>query len=482
MSENTEKRKPTFRYAVLVILAVIIFTTIGMVGYGASVTTMFLLSWIIVVPAAMKLGYTNSEIERAGFEVGVDAFQSNFIILSVGALIAAWTASGTIPTIVYSGLLIITPKYFLVATLIICSLTSIATGTSWGTLGTSGVALISIGNSMGVHPGLTAGAIISGAFFGDKMSPLSDTTNLAAAICKTNIITHIKHMMGTTVPSYIICVILYTVIGFKYANSTIDYHQISEVTTILKANFHIGVIALIPIIFLMILLVLQKPPILSILASTVMAGVVAVLQEGQKIKDIFEYMLSGFQIETGLAYTDKLLNRGGIMSMAETALLVFVVFVIAGILQRTGFLEVLLEPMIKRIGNSRTKLVGSTFIVSYLANAFSSSMMFTSVFVGTVMSPIFREFKLKPENLSRIIEDTATLGAPLIPWNSNAIFCSQTLGVGIFTFIPYCFLNWISPIINFIYGVTGFSMPTYTDEELKELERQELESQNFANI
>jgi len=305
---------------------------------------------------------------------------------------------------------------------------------------------------------------------------------LAAAVCKTDIITHIKHMMGTTVPSYLICVVLYTVIGFKYADSTIDYQQIGEVLTVLKGNFHIGFIALIPIIFLMILLIFQKPPILSILASTAMAGVVAVFQEGQKMQDIFEYMLSGFKIETGLAYTDKLLNRGGIMSMAETALLVFVVFVIAGILQRTGFLEVLLEPMIKKIGNSRTKLVGSTFIVSFLANAFSSSMMFTSVFVGTVMSPIFREFKLKPENLSRIIEDTATLGAPLIPWNSNAIFCSQTLGVGIFTFIPYCFLNWISPVINFIYGVTGFTMTTYTDEELRELEKQELEAQNFANI
>ncbi|WP_027701011.1 Na+/H+ antiporter NhaC [Metaclostridioides mangenotii] len=482
MSNNTEKRKPTFRFALLVILAVIGFATIGMVGFGASVTTVFLLSWLIVVPAAMKLGYTNSEIERAGFEVGVDAFQSNFIILSVGVLIAAWLASGTIPTIVYGGLLTITPKYFLVATLIICSATSLATGTSWGTLGTSGVALIAIGNSMGVHPGLTAGAIISGAFFGDKMSPLSDSTNLAAAVCKTNIMTHIKHMMGTTVPSFIICLVLYTVIGFKYAGNTIDSHQINEVMTVLESNFHIGFVALIPIIFLMILLILQKPPIISILSSAVVAGVIALFQEGQKIPDILDYMLNGFNIETGLEYTDKLLNRGGIMSMAETALLVFVVFVIAGILQRTGFLEVLLEPMIKKIGQSRTKLVGTTFIVSYLSNAFSSSMMFTSVFVGTAMSPIFREFKLKPENLSRIIEDTATLGAPLIPWNSNAIFCSQTLGVGVFTFMPFCFLNWISPIINFIYGVTGFNMNTYTDEELIELEKRELECRNFANI
>jgi NhaC family Na+:H+ antiporter len=470
MNKNVEKRKPTFRFAALVMLAVICLTTVGIVAFDASITTMFLLSWLIVVPASMKLGYTNNEIEGFAFEVGKDAFQSNLIILSVGALIATWIAAGTIPTVVYSGLTIITPKYFLLTTLLVCSLTSVATGTSWGTLGTSGIAMMSIGTSMGIPAGLIAGAIISGAFFGDKMSPLSDSTNLAAAVCKTDVITHMKHMIYTTGPAYIICTVLYTVIGFKYANNTIDYNQINQVKEVLNSNFHVGFVAMLPILFLLGMLLLQKPPIISILSSAVMGGVIAIVQEGAKIGDLLNCMLNGYSIETGLVYADKLLNRGGIMSMAETVLLVFIVFLIAGILQKTGFLEVLLQPMINKIGNSRTKLVGSTFLVSYFANAFSSSMMFTSVFVGTVMSPLYKEFNLKPENLSRIIEDTATLGAPLIPWNSNAVFCSQTLGVSPFDFIPYCFLNWVTPIISFIYGVTGFTMKTYTDEELKELQ------------
>lgn len=466
MSKNIEKRKPTFQFAVLVMVAIISLTTVGMVVFKASITTMFLLSWLIVVPAAMKLGYTNSEIEEMGFDVGKGAFQSNIIVLSVGVLIATWIAAGTIPTIVYSGLAIITPKYFLVTTLVVCSLTSIATGTSWGTLGTSGIALMSIGTSMGVPAGLTAGAIISGAFFGDKISPLSDSTNLSAAVCKTDVITHIKHMTLSAVPAYIICVVLYTVIGFKYANNTIDYNQINQVMEVLKANFNIGFVSIIPIIFLLILLLLQKPSIVSILASGVAGAIIAFFQEGESVSKLLNYMLNGFSIDTGLEYTDKLLNRGGIMSMAETVLLVFIVFVIAGILQKTGFLEVLLQPMLSKIGKSRTKLIGTTFISSYLANAFSSSMMFTSVFVGTIMEPLYKEFNLKPENLSRIIQDTATLGAPLIPWNSNAIFCSQTLGVSSFEFIPYCFLNWITPLITFIYGVTGFTMKTYTEEEV----------------
>ncbi|RDY29134.1 Na+/H+ antiporter NhaC [Romboutsia weinsteinii] len=473
MSKNINKKKPSFRFAALVMLAIISLTTVGIVVFDASITTMFLLSWLIVVPAAMKLGYTNNEIEEFGFQVGKDAFQSNLIILSVGVLIGTWIAAGTIPTVVYSGLTIITPKFFLLTTLIVCALTSIATGTSWGTLGTSGIAMMSIGTSMGIPAGLTAGAVISGAFFGDKMSPLSDSTNLAAAVCKTDVITHMKHMLFTTVPAFLICIVLYTVIGFKYAGNTIDYNQINEVMSVLKSNFNIGFIAIIPILFLLTMLLLQKPAIVSILSSSIMAVLISIIQEGEKIGDLLGYMLNGYSIETGLVYTDKLLNRGGIMSMAETVLLVFIVFVIAGILQKTGFLEVLLQPMIDKIGNSRAKLVGSTFIVSYAANAFSSSMMFTSVFVGTIMSPLYKEFKLKPENLSRIIEDTATLGGPLIPWNSNAIFCSQTLGVSPYEFIPYCFLSWITPIISFIYGVTGLTMKTYTDIELKELETKE---------
>ncbi|UOW69563.1 Na+/H+ antiporter NhaC [Paraclostridium bifermentans] len=467
MSENIEKRKPTFRFAMLVMISIISLTTVGMVVFKASITAMFLLSWLIVVPAAMSLGYTNNEIEEFGFEVGKSAFQSNLIILSVGVLISTWIAAGTIPTIVYSGLTIITPKYFLLTALILCSLTSLATGTSWGTLGTSGIALMSIGNSMGIPAGLTAGAIISGAFFGDKMSPLSDSTNLAAAICKTDVITHMKHMMFTTVPAYLICIVLYTVIGFKYANNAIDYNQIDQIKEVLSSTFNIGMVSLIPIIFLLVLLLLQKPPIVSILASSILGGIIAVIQEGQKVGDLLNYVLNGYSIETGITYADKLLNRGGIMSMAETVLLVFIVFIVAGILQKTGFLEVLLKPMIDRIGNSRAKLVGSTFVVSYFANAFSSSMMFTSVFVGTIMSPLYKEFKLKPENLSRIIEDTATLGGPLIPWNSNAIFASQTLGVSPFEFIPYCFLSWITPIISFIYGITGITMKTYEEQELE---------------
>ncbi|MGL5559472.1 MAG: Na+/H+ antiporter NhaC [Paraclostridium dentum] len=470
MSENIEKRKPTFKFAMLVMIAIISLTTVGMVMFKASITAMFLLSWLIVVPAAMRLGYTNNEIEEFGFEVGKSAFQSNLIILSVGVLISTWIAAGTIPTIVYSGLTIITPKYFLLTALILCSLTSLATGTSWGTLGTSGIALMSIGNSMGIPAGLTAGAIISGAFFGDKMSPLSDSTNLAAAICKTDVITHMKHMMFTTVPAYLICIVLYTVIGFKYANNAIDYNQINQINQIkevLSSTFNIGMVSLLPIIFLLVLLLLQKPPIVSILASALLGGIIAVIQEGQKVGDLLNYVLNGYSIETGISYADKLLNRGGIMSMAETVLLVFIVFIVAGILQKTGFLEVLLKPMIDRIGNSRAKLVGSTFVVSYFANAFSSSMMFTSVFVGTIMSPLYKEFKLKPENLSRIIEDTATLGGPLIPWNSNAIFSSQTLGVSPFEFIPYCFLSWITPIISFIYGITGITMKTYEEQELE---------------
>ncbi len=459
------KKKPSFMFSFGVIASMIVFIMVGMMVFDASITIMFLFSWLIVVPAAMSLGYNNDEIETGAYEIAKKSFNSNMIILAVGALIGAWIASGTIPAIVASGLIIITPKYFLLTTLLLCSLTSLATGTSWGTLGTAGLAMISIGNSMGIPPGLTAGAIISGAFFGDKMSPLSDSTVLAAAVCECDLMKHIKHMMLTTGPAYIISAILYTIIGFKYASLSINQEEIDGVIEVLNQNFSIGIIEFLPILLLFTLLLLRKPAITSILSSAVAGVFLAVVRQGGTISETINSLINGYSVETGLSYTDKLLNRGGMMSMAETVILVFTVFIIAGILQKAGFMDALLHPLLNRIGTSRTRLFGSTFAVSYFANAFSGSMMFTSVMVGTLMSPLFKEFKLKPENLSRIIEDTATLGGPLIPWNSNAIFASQTLGVSPMAFIPYCFLSWITPIISFMYGVTGLTL-TYYDEEL----------------
>lgn len=459
------KQKPSFLFALSVIMGMIAFIMSGMLIFDASITIMFLFSWLIVVPAAMKLGYTNDEIENGAYEIAKKSFNSNMIILAVGALIGAWIASGTIPAIVASGLVIITPKYFLLTTLVLCSLTSLATGTSWGTLGTAGLAMISIGNSMGIPPGLTAGAIISGAFFGDKMSPLSDSTVLAAAVCECDLMKHIKHMLLTTGPAYIISAVLYTVIGFKYSALSINQNEINGVIEVLNNNFKIGFIEFLPIILLFTLLLFRKPAITSILSSAVAGVVLAVIRQGTSISATIDSLIGGYSIETGLTYTDKLLNRGGTMSMAETVILVFTVFIIAGILQKAGFMEALLYPVINKIGNSRTRLFGSTFIVSYFANAFSGSMMFTSVMVGTLMSPLYKEFRLKPENLSRVIEDTATLGGPLIPWNSNAIFASQTLGVSPMAFIPYCFLSWITPVISFMYGVTGLTLTYYDDTE-----------------
>lgn len=464
----SNKKTPSFMYALGVIVTMITFIMIGMMKFDASLTIMFLFSWLIVVPATIRLGYTNEEIETGAYEVAKKAFNSNMIILAVGALIGAWIACGTIPAIVASGLVIITPQYFLLTTLLLCSLTSLATGTSWGTLGTAGLAMISIGNSMGIPPGLTAGAIISGAFFGDKMSPLSDSTVLAAAVCECDLMKHIKHMMLTTGPAYIISAVLYTVIGFKYSALSINQAEINGVISVLNEQFNLGIIEFLPIALLFGLLLFRKPAVSSILTSAVAGVLLAVVRQGASISDTMNSLISGYSVETGLAYTDKLLNRGGMMSMAETVILVFTVFVIAGMLQKAGFMEALLRPLLTKIGNSRTRLFGSTFIVSYFANAFSGSMMFTSVMVGTMMSPMFKEFKLKPENLSRVIEDTATLGGPLIPWNSNAIFASQTLGVSPMAFIPYCFLSWITPVISFMYGVTGMTL-TYYDEGEEEL-------------
>ena len=410
----------------------------------------------------MKVGYTYKEVQNFGWKIVMDSLEANFIILTVGILIASFIASGTVPYIIVLGLGVISPKIFLVSALLICTVTSLATGTSWGTIGTAGIAMMGIGEALGVPMGMTAGAVISGAAFGDKMSPLSDTTNLAAAISGTPLMTHIKHMTVTTLPAYIISGILFLIMGFFVIDLTsYDPAISSETIAGLNGAFKLGVLELIPIVLVIALLIKNVPPITSILGGAVVAMAMAVLRQGFDISQVLDYAYNGFSIETGTIYIDKLLNRGGIMSMISSFLIVFSAAAITGMLSESGILGALVTPLAKKCGGSRVRTVGTTLSIGYLTNMIGSSMLLAIIVPGTLMKPVYEENNLAPENLSRVLEDSGTLGAWLIPWNANAIFGAHTLmGAGAlpYVFIPYCLLSIISPLLSLFYAVTGISM------------------------
>lgn len=452
---NEEKNKVSFIYSIFVVFVVFGFVAFGIVVWEAPLEIMFLLSWIIVTPLLMRLGYRYSELQKYAWDMATNSFESNVILVVVGMMIAVWMSSGTIPAIIYYGLSIMSPKYFLLSALLLSSFTSLATGTSWGTLGTAGLALIAIGNAMGIASPMTAGAIISGAYFGDKMSPISDSTILAATISEVSVFTHIKHMLYTTVPAYIISSILFLYLGVSANKSMYDPTISEEIMRVIDLNLNISLISLIPIFMVIILLIMKMPSIPALLLGTIAGIIVSIINNGYSVITLIDYMMNGFFIETGYDFVDKLLNRGGIMSMIGPYLAIFFALCISGMLDKTGVLSKLVEPLLKICKDSVFKTILSTLILTYITNAIGSSMLFASIVTATLMKDTYRENNLAPENLSRSLEDGGTLGAVLIPWNANSIYASKMLGVLPIEFIPYCFLNYLTPIISLLYAKTG---------------------------
>lgn len=465
MSEVKKHKKPSLQFAVLTLLVIVAFMATGLIIFKIKLNTLMFLSWLLMVPFAMKLGFSFEELEDGAYSMIKKGLQAMIIIMAVGALIGAWIASGTVPTLIYIGLKIISPKFFLVTTLFFCAIISSATGTSWGSMGTAGIAMMAVGEGMGIPAGMTAGAVISGAYFGDKMSPLSDSTNLAPAVAGTDVITHIKHMTYTTGPSFIISAILFTILGLKYGVASVDLQLVTEILAGLSGIFKISWIALIPTILVIYLLIRGHSPVTSILSGAVLGALFAIFYQGTTLGLAASAMWGGYKGEFELTFMNKLLNRGGIESMQGIVSLMMFGLGLGGMMRITGILETLLAGISKKI-KSDGGLVFITVLVSYLSNAIGASMAFGAVLTGTLMSPLFEEHKLKPENLSRIIEDAGTLGAVMIPWTTNAVYTMQVLQVSYLAYLPFCFLNILNPIISIIYGVTGFSMTKYTDEEI----------------
>ena len=471
---DKEKTTMSFGMAMLAMGLIVIFMVIGLLMYSVSLPVLLFLSWLIVVPFAARVGVEYSELQDGAFEMIRRGMEAILIIISVGALTGAWIASGTVPGLIYAGLKVMSPRFFLITTLFLCSMVSLATGTSWGTIATAGIACMGIGEGLGIPAGITAGAVICGAYFGDKMSPLSDTTNMCPAIAGTDIITHIKHMMYTTVPAYIISAVIFFVLGIKHGSGTADMSNVQVLMDSISQIYNVGFVIFIPAVIVLGLLAMKQSPVTSILFGAVAGVVVAVLYQGIPMEEAAATLYNGFSGEFGNDFLNNLLNRGGISSMLQLATIMIVGLGLGGMLRASGILPAIVDKLtdyIKTVGS----LVLNTALICIFCNAVGGSQSFAHVMTGTLMQPLFRKFRLKPENLSRELEDVGTMVAPLIPWTGSGVYCATMLQVPWSAFAPYCFLNYLAPIISVIYGFTGFSMKEYTDEEIKELEKEEAE-------
>lgn len=385
---------------------------------------------------------------------GKICIQPTIIMMLVGVMIAAWIACGTVPMIIYWGLKLINPSLFLLTACLICGIVAIAIGSSWSVAGTVGIALIGIGAGLGVNPAMTAGAIISGSYLGDKMSPMSDTTNLAPAVAEADLFDHIRSMMYTTGPAFLISLVIYGVLGMQYSADTINSELVTATLSAIEANFNMNILLLLPALVVILMAIRKAPSIPTLLLSALAAVILAMVFQGQSLSSILNILDSGVSMDSGLAEFDKLVNRGGLQSMLWTAALGILGMLYGAIMEKTGLLTAFLEkmaPLTKSTGGLITTVI-ATCTILLMATA---SQTLAIVVGGRMYITEFKKKDLLPQVLSRTLEDSGTIISPLVPWSLCGAYMAGTLGVSVMSYLPYAFFCWLCPIIAILYGFTG---------------------------
>ena len=425
----------------------------------------------IAAVIGIKNGHSWKVVERTIVGGIATAMPAILILLSVGSLIGAWILSGTVPTMIYYGLLLLNPTVFYAACCLMCAITAVAIGSSWTVAGTLGIALVGIAAGMGLSPAITAGAIISGAYFGDKMSPLSDTTNLAPAVTGIDIFTHIRHMSWTTGPSLAFALVAFTLIGLHGAQSN-EQLGLDATLALLESNFHISLLHLIPV-FLVAGLAMRKTPAVATILIGALVGVLfalafqrpailALAGDGAQgaaalAKGVWIVLFDGYSANTGDANLDSLLSRGGMSSMLTTVWLILTAMAFGAGLEKAGILQTLLRSLLK-LGRSAASLIATTTGTCISVNVLAADQFIAIVLPGRMFKDEFRRRGLHEKNLARVLEDSGTITSPLVPWNTCGAYMAATLGVPTLAYLPFCFFNLVNPLVSMAYGATGFKI------------------------
>jgi Na+:H+ antiporter, NhaC family len=548
---TSDKKPASMTDALIPIVAIIVMLTTSVSFYGSDSSyganqIALILGAAIASIIGFKNGYTWNEIE-SGIVKGISmSLGAMLILLMVGSLIGSWTLAGTVPSMIYYGLQILNPSIFYAAACVICAVVSISIGSSWTTAGTVGVALIGIATGLDMSLGITAGAVISGAYFGDKMSPLSDTTNLAPAVTGTELFTHIRHMMWTTGPSILIAIVVFLIIGFLQSSSG-NQVNLTETVIHLKSQFNISLWALIPLLLVLVLAYQKKPAFLTLLAGALFGCLFAIIFQpeaiqrtvaskqyqcevvgdnssancqfnklefdakqqrlnitlsdearsenyqvsleeadagtsvnfagknttlsfqkrsaiAQNLDAVWHVLFAGYQSDSGHPTIDNLLSRGGMVSMLNTIFLILCAMTFGAVLETIGLLQRFIQAL-----SGAVKTTGSLFTSVILTcigtNIIAADQYIAIVLPGRMFRAEFKKRGLAPKNLSRALEDSATITSPLIPWNTCGAYMAGALGVPTLVYLPYCIFNLVNPFISIFYGFTNFKITRIANDQ-----------------
>ncbi|MGQ4388009.1 Na+/H+ antiporter NhaC [Streptomyces sp. SAS_270] len=481
-SDGTENRnrpahEPSLADAVLpmVVLAVLVAGSLALFGLDAldgPIQVALVLCAMAAALVAMKNGHTWQAVQRAGQGALSSITSAVFILLAVGALIGVWNLSGTIPTLVYYGIQVLSPSWYYATTAVICGAIAMSIGSSWTTAGTIGVGLVGIADMVGVSAAITAGAVISGAYLGDKLSPLSETTVLTAQMVKVDVHEHIKRQAWTSLPAFLIAFVVFVVLGLvkgpdvhNPVGEDIELQSLGDI-------YHITPLNLLPLVLLAVLSIRKVPATLALISSALFAGLLgAFLQpsvmrdfvEGsgnvvtESVKGVWRAMANGFSISSGIPQIDSLLSRGGMDSMLLTLWLIIGAVTFGALLEEFGLIARLVDPLI-RSATTTGRLFLTVFVCAFGLNVVAGDQYIALVLPSRIFRLEFAKRNLAPTNLSRLAADSGTVTSALVPWNSCGAFMGAVLGVATLSYVPYAVFNYASPALSVLYGITGFKI------------------------
>ncbi len=441
-------RLPSFGASLATVAGVVVIIAGGIVLLKAEMHALLFLAIIFASAVAYAVGRNTGEL-LDGVRSTIDrATPALMIFILIGTIVASWMQAGTIPALIYYGLGMTNAQLFLPAGLLLTSAMSLATGTSWGTVATAGIALMGIGAGLGLPPGVVAGMIVSGAVFGDKLSPVSDTTNLAAASAETDLRSHIVAMLYTTAPAYLISFVLFTALSLHLASgATVDHAQIDLIQGTLDERFNLNPLVLAPMVLLLVLMILKVDAIPAMVLATLAGMIFSLGVQGTSFVEALVALSEGYTEETGVEIVDVIILRGGIQSMMWTFSLAFLALCLGGVLEKAGFLTVLVERAIaatRSAANLVTLTIGSTFAT----NALMGENYMSIILNGAMYRQAFDKAGLQRRMLSRTLEEGGTQTAGLIPWSTTGAFFAGSLGVATTSYLPYAFLNYLNPLLS----------------------------------
>lgn len=429
--------------------------------------------WFMIMAFGLYLGYNYLEMEKGLLKGIFEGMGAILILIAVGALIGSWIAGGVVPTMIYYGLSIINPGIFLMAAMVICAVTSIATGTSFGAAGTAGIAMMGIGESFGLPIYLVAGAVISGCYVGDKMSPLSDTTVMTASLSKVDLFRHIRSMAYVSIPAFLIAGIAYWIVGAVISDGEGDLTLAQDTMTGLQENFEISWIMLIPALVVITMLAFKMPSVPVILFGALLGSLWAAMFQGYGFIEAIQTLYSGSEQTTGIAFIDNLLNRGGITFMLEVILLIILALGVGGLLRTIGAFEMIGNVFAKWATNTGS-LTLTTMLASFFG-VFFGGAAYVSLLTGTkITEENYDRQNVSRTLLSRNVEAGGTVTTPMVPWSDGGVFMATTLGVATLAYLPFFWYGFLVIIITLIYGYFGLFILEKDDyEKERDLENEE---------